>query len=140
MFVAVGGTTLVLSKAALCRLNDASLEIPDGPGVEPRDIRLGVAERPEGPGVEGARELAREIDLRGVSSREEGGMIDQPNIAVTTAVLEGSPKRSGAETKPAVDIDSLVVICCGSSSAEKYVSCSLMGFKIPSRTWSCAAV
>ena len=88
MFVAVGGTTLVLSNAALCRLNDASLEIPDGPGVAPRDIRLGVAERPEGPGVEGAREREQESRRSRIVTLGASGMTWAAKCSPACELLE----------------------------------------------------
>lgn len=86
-----------------------------GVGVELRDIRLGVA---ESCGDDGARELAREIEAGRVCCGSGGGTMDQPKRAVMMAVVEGSPRRSGAEEEnedgPAIEMDS-----GGSTSAEE---------------------
>ncbi len=107
-------------------------------GVELRDMRLGVA---DSCGEDGARELARDIEVGRVCCGGGGGTMDQPNRAVMIAVLEGSPRSSGAEEEkedgPAIEMDSAGDIWCGSSSAvgegNELVSTSLTDLMIFSR-------
>lgn len=69
-------------------------------------MRLGVA---ESCGDDGARELAREIEVGRVCCGGGRGTMDHPKRAVMMAVLKGSPRSSGAEEKeegPAMEMDS----------------------------------